>query len=77
MSELVKVTRQEGEEADICKDWLPQWESWGWKAATTDDGLDAMDQEKLHALAKERDVKVHANAGADKVREALRQAAKA
>jgi len=42
---------------------------------TTDDGLDDMEAEQLHALAKERDVKVHHNAGADKVREALREAA--
>lgn len=38
-----------------------------------DDGLDEMGAEQLHALAKERGVKVHANAGADKVREALRR----
>jgi hypothetical protein len=34
--------------------------------------LDAMDREQLHALAKERGVKVHHMAGADRVREALR-----
>ncbi len=76
MSELIKVVRGEGEEADIRPDWLEQWEGWGWKAAEAGDDLDAMDAEALHALAKERGVKVHANAGADKVREALRQAAK-
>lgn len=37
-----------------------------------DDGLDALDKEQLHALAKERGVKVHHMAGADKVRAALR-----
>ena len=36
--------------------------------------LDAMDKVELHALAKERGVKVHHMAGADKVREALRAA---
>lgn len=34
--------------------------------------LDSMTKEELHALAKERGVKVHHNAGAEKVREALR-----
>lgn len=38
------------------------------------DGLNDMDAEQLHALAKERGVSVHHKAGADKVREALRQA---
>lgn len=38
----------------------------------TDDGLDKMDAEALHALAKERGVTVHHRAGADKVRAALR-----
>lgn len=41
----------------------------------TGDGLDAMDKDELHALAKERGVKVHHMAGADKVRAALREAA--
>lgn len=36
------------------------------------DGLDDLDAEQLHALAKERGVKVHHASGADKVREALR-----
>lgn len=36
------------------------------------DGLDSLDKEQLHALAKERGVKVHHLAGADKVRAALR-----
>lgn len=40
-----------------------------------DDGLDAMDKDQLHALAKERGVKVHHMAGAEKVRAALREAA--
>lgn len=39
------------------------------------DGLDDMDKEQLHALAKERGVKVHHMAGADRVRAALREAA--
>lgn len=38
------------------------------------DGLDDLDAEQLHALAKERGIKVRANASADKVREALREA---
>lgn len=36
--------------------------------------LDAMEVGALHALAQDRGVKVHHKAGADKVREALRQA---
>lgn len=39
------------------------------------DGLDALSREELHALAKERGVKVHHAAGAAKVIEALREAA--
>ena len=42
----------------------------------TDDGLDDLDASQLHALAKERGVTVHHKVGADKVREALREAAK-
>lgn len=38
------------------------------------DELDALDKDQLHALAKERDVKVHHLAGAEKVRAALREA---
>lgn len=38
--------------------------------------LDAMSVDELHAIAKKRGVDVHHKAGADKVREALRQAAK-
>lgn len=38
------------------------------------DELQSMDRAALHALAKERGVKVHHAAGADKVREALRAA---
>lgn len=41
------------------------------------DGLDELDAEQLHALAKDRGVNVHHKAGADKVREVLRQQAKA
>lgn len=41
----------------------------------TDDGLDDLAVEELHALAKERGVKVHHKAGAEKVRAALREAA--
>ena len=41
------------------------------------DELDGLDAAALHALAKERGVKVHHNAGADKVRAALREAAQA
>lgn len=40
-----------------------------------DDGLEALDRDQLHALAKERGVRVHHLAGADKVRAALREAA--
>ena len=40
-----------------------------------DDGLGTLDKEALHALAKERGVQVHHAAGADKVRQALRDAA--
>lgn len=36
--------------------------------------LDALDADALHALARERGVKVHHKAGADKVRAALREA---
>lgn len=39
-----------------------------------DDDLEALDKEQLHALAKERGVKVHHMAGAEKVRAALREA---
>lgn len=39
------------------------------------DGLDELDAEALHALSRERGVKVHHKAGADKVRAALREAA--
>lgn len=39
------------------------------------DGLDELDVDQLQALAKERGVSVHHKAGADKVREALRQTA--
>lgn len=40
------------------------------------DDVDSMTQEQLHALARELGVKVHHKAGADKVRAALREAAK-
>lgn len=36
------------------------------------DGLDLLDKEALHALAKERGIKVHHMLGAEKVRAALR-----
>lgn len=36
------------------------------------DDLESMTKEELHVLAKERGVKVHHNAGAERVREALR-----
>ena len=39
------------------------------------DDLEALDKDQLHALAKDRGVKVHHMAGADKVRAALREAA--
>jgi hypothetical protein len=41
---------------------------------TEDKGLDDMSREELHALAKQRGVKVHHMAGAEKVRAALRNA---
>lgn len=43
-------------------------------STVVDDGLDAMDKDQLHAIAKDRNVKVHHLAGADKVRAALREA---
>jgi len=39
------------------------------------DGLEELDADALRELAKERGVKVHARAGAEKLREALRSAA--
>jgi hypothetical protein len=36
------------------------------------DGLDSLDAEALHALAKERGIAVHHRSGADRVRAALR-----
>lgn len=44
-------------------------------AENKDVDLDALDGEALHALARERGVKVHHKAGAEKVRAALREAA--
>ncbi|MGN6024656.1 hypothetical protein ACP6NF_09680 [Alcaligenes faecalis] len=44
-------------------------------STTSGDGLDELDADQLHALAKERGISVHHKAGADKVREALRQTA--
>jgi len=41
----------------------------------SNDGLEGLDAERLHALARERGVRVHHKAGADKVRAALRGAA--
>jgi hypothetical protein len=40
--------------------------------AVSGDGLDELDKDQLHAIAKERGVKVHHMAGADRVRAALR-----
>lgn len=42
--------------------------------AEAQDELDALGEEDLRALAKERGVKVHHKAGADKIRAALREA---
>lgn len=39
------------------------------------DGLDALDRDQLHELAKDRGIQVHHRAGADTVRAALRGAA--
>lgn len=39
-----------------------------------DDGLDELDSEQLHEIARERGVHVHHRAGADRVRAALREA---
>lgn len=39
------------------------------------DELDGLDAGALHALAKVRGIKVHHNAGAEKVRQAIREAA--
>ena len=47
-------------------------ESYETTQLVTDDGLDNLGAEALHALAKERGVTVHHRAGADKVRSALR-----
>lgn len=44
-------------------------------ADNKDVDLDSLDGDALHALARERGVKVHHKAGADKVRAALREAA--
>lgn len=44
-------------------------------AKNKDVDLDSLDGDALHALARERGVKVHHKAGADKVRAALREAA--
>ena len=44
-------------------------------AAPAVDNLNDLDAAQLHALAKERGIKIHHKAGADKVRDALRGAA--
>ncbi|MFY3082027.1 hypothetical protein ACOTF2_18350 [Achromobacter xylosoxidans] len=44
-------------------------------ADNKDVDLDSLDGEALHALARDRGVKVHHKAGADKVRAALREGA--
>lgn len=43
-------------------------------AAALPDNLNSLDAKKLHEIAKKRGVKVHHLAGAEKVREALRNA---
>lgn len=43
-------------------------------AQNNDVDLDSLDGDALHELARERGVKVHHKAGADKVRAALREA---
>lgn len=40
------------------------------------DDLDALDADALHSLAKDRGLKVHPRAGAEKVRAALREGGK-
>ncbi|MES2910612.1 MAG: hypothetical protein V4718_04450 [Pseudomonadota bacterium] len=45
--------------------------------AANPDGLDEMDREQLHALAKERGLTLHHMLGAEKARSALREAAQA
>ena len=45
------------------------------ETAETSDGLDDLDRDQLHELAKERGIQVHHRAGADTVRAALRGAA--
>lgn len=77
--ELIRLTRDAGEEAYVRPEWVDRWVANGWKQAGTeheDDGLDALDADALRALAKERGVDVHHKAGADKVREAIREAEK-
>lgn len=43
----------------------------GYKATETTGEYDGMTTDELHALAKDRGIKVHANAGKEKVIEAL------
>ena len=45
------------------------------ETAADDDGLDGLEKEELHALAKERGLTLHHMLGAEKVRAALREAA--
>jgi hypothetical protein len=54
------------------KPLVPAQEPQNEPAVSLADGLDELDKEQLHALAKERGVKVHHLAGAEKVRAALR-----
>jgi hypothetical protein len=44
------------------------------KPMVASDGLDDLDRDQLHTMAKERGVKVHHLAGAEKLRTALRNA---
>jgi|SRR5690606_1454306 len=48
----------------------------GGKVVTVADELSELNADQLHALAKERGIKVHPRAGADKVRAALKEAEK-
>lgn len=46
----------------------------GHLVGSTEDGLEGLEIEELRILAQERGVTVHHNAGADKIRQALRDA---
>ena len=62
------------EKAEPVVESVPQTEEAPRETTEDMDDLDAMDKDHLHALAKERGVNVHHNAGVDKVRAALREA---